>query len=315
MPVIRRFRWVFTIAIVAICAVTVVAGAAVTDLNPRVAAMASPSAPTVSPAGPLVILTDLEPGDVRSASFTVGNPNGSTTLARIAGRLTSGSPSLYTNLVAELSTNGDGVFWRGTLGQLAGSSAALTPIFAGQDKPMTLTVSVPPDLDNGFQALTSRFALDFSLDDMSVAATERTPPTSRLSSIKPGKQRLKQNQSIRKLRRKRVKIYGRAIDAESGVARVEVSLMKIGNRGRRERLCRSWNPAKNRYQLIGRRAGSCRRMVWFNAIGAERFRFVLKPKMVRRGRYILRVRAIDKANNIEIAISPRKKNVLRYRIR
>lgn len=315
MPVIRHFRWVFTIAIVAICAVTVVAGAAVTDLNPRVAAMASPSAPTVSPAGPLVVLTDLEPGDVRSASFSVGNPNTSTTLARIAGRLTSGSPSLYANLVAELETDDDGVIWRGALGQLAGGSAALTPILAGRNKPMTLTVSVPPDLGDSFQALTSRFALEFSLDDLSVTATERTPPTSRLTSIKPSKERLKRTLNLRKLRRKRVKIYGRAVDAESGVARVEVSLMKVGNRGRRERFCRSWNPAKSRFQFVGRRAGSCRRMVWFNAVGAESFRMVLKRKMVRRGRFILRVRAIDKANNFEIALSPRKKNVYRYRIR
>lgn len=314
MSIVRRFRWVATIAIVAACAITVVAGAAVTDRESRVAAFA-PSAPNVSPAGPLVVLTDLKPGDVRSASFTVGNPNSSTTLARIAGRLTSGSPSLYTNLVAELSTVDDGVIWRGALGQLAGSSAALTPILGGRDKPMTLTVSVPPDLGNGFQTLTSRFSLDFSLDDMSVVATERTPPTSRLSSIKPGRERLKRNLSIRKLRKKRVKIYGRAVDAESGVARVEVSLMKVGNRGRRERYCRSWNPAKSNFKFAGRKAGSCRRMIWFNAAGTEDFRLTMKPRMTRRGRYILRVRAIDKANNIEIALSPRKRNVFRFRIR
>lgn len=312
---IRRLRWVATLAIAAVCTVTVVAGAAVTDFNPIVASDSTPSAPTVSPAGPLVILTDLEPGDVRSASFTVGNPNTSTTIARVAGRLTSGSQALYSNLIAELATAGNGVIWRGTLGQLAGNTAPLTPILGGRDQPMTLTISVPPELNDGFQALTSRFALDFSLSDANLLAAERNPPTSRLTSIKPGRHRLKRTVSIRRLRRKRVKIYGRARDAETGVARVEVALMKVGNRGRRERFCRSWHPAKSRYKFVGRKAGSCRRMHWFNATGAEDFRLTLTPRMTRRGRYVLRTRAIDRANNIETTRSPRKGNVFRFRIR
>lgn len=314
MSVTHKFRWVFTIAIVAICVVTVVAGAAVTDVR-RFADPPPTKAPRVSPGGPLIELVNLEPGDVRSASFTVGNPNSVDTLARIAGRLTSGSQALYGNLIAEISASGTGVFWRGTLAQLAGDTSAISTIASGDEQPMMLRVSVPPGLGNEFQTLTSRFDLEFSLANADFAYNDRIAPTSRLMSIKPGRKRLKQTISISKLRKKRVKIYGRAVDGQSGIARVEVSLMKVGNRGRRERHCRSWNPAKNRFMYVGGKTDSCKRLVWFNAIGAERFRFVLKPKMTRRGKYILRTRAIDKGNNYETKLSPRKRNVFRFRIR
>lgn len=314
MPVIHKLRWVLTLAVVVVCAVTVVAGAAVTDVR-RFADPPPPMAPRISPGGPLVELNNLEPGDVRSASFTIGNPNPMTTLARVAGRLTSGSQALYSNLVAELSSGDSGVFWRGTLGQLSGDTSALTTVLAGDDKPMTLTVSLPPGLGNDFQTLTSRFDLRFSLSNASPGGGEAIAPVSRLVSVKPGRKRLKKTISIRNLREKRVKFYGRAADAQSGIARVEVSLMKVGNRGRRERICRNWNPAKGTYSIVGTRANSCKRMIWFNAIGAERWRFIMRPRMTRRGRYILRVRAIDKANNIETRLSPRKRNVFRFRIR
>lgn len=314
MSVMHRFRWVLTIAIVAVCAVTVVAGAAVTDVR-RFADPPPTKAPRVSPGGPLLELTNLEPGDVRSASFTVENPNAVPTLSRIAGRLTSGSQALYGNLVAEILKSDTGVFWRGTLAQLSGDTSALSTVAAGAQVPMTLRISVPPGLGNDFQSLTSRFDLEFSLVRADFAYNDRIAPGSRLMSIKPGRKRLKMTISIRKLRKKRVKIYGRAVDAQSGIARVEVALMKVGNRGRRERFCRSWNPAKNKFMYVGGRTNSCKRMVWFNAIGAERFRFVLKPKMTKRGKYILRTRAIDKANNYETKLSPRKRNVFRFRIR
>lgn len=314
MSVVRRFRWAFTFAVVIVCVATVVAGAAVTDIE-RLAEEPAPNPPTVSPAGPLVLLTDLEPGDTRSTNFSVGNPNSAQTLAKVGGRLTSGSQALYSRLVAELSAAGDGVLWRGTLDQFTGSTTALTSIAAGSNKPMTLTITVPPDLDDSFQSLTSRFSLDFALSSISSALAERVPPISRWTSIKPGRNRLKKTISIRKLRKKRVKLYGRATDSESGVARVEVSLMKIGNRGRRERLCRSWNPAKKKYKLFGTRSGSCKRPLWFNAVGTDQFRLTLNHRMIKRGRYILRVRAIDKANNFETKLSPRKRNVFRFRIR
>ncbi|MBI5310926.1 MAG: hypothetical protein HZB14_07900 [Actinobacteria bacterium] len=316
MSVIRNFRWVVTIAIVAVCAVTVVAGASVTGGHVNSAAsMPTLRSARIAPEGPLVNLTDLEPGDQRSTSFTINNPNSAEADAHIYGSLTSGSQMLYDALVAEVSTADEGVVWRGQLGQLIPESAAIAPLQAYGAEPVTLTISVPPDLGDNFQAQTSRFNLGFGLDHPGWLLGDQLAPRSQLRSIRPGRKRLKRTLSMRKLRKKRIKLYGRATDTGSGVARVEMSLSKVINRGKREKYCRNWNPARSRYQYMGRRKGSCRRMTWFNAIGAERFRYVMKPRMTKRGRYILRIRAIDKVGNIESSFSPRKRNSFRFRIR
>lgn len=316
MSVIRNFRLVITLAIVAVCAVTVVAGAAVTgSADGGTTDLPALNAPTVSPSGPLVTLTDLEPGDQRSTSFTVRNPNASETDARIFGTLTSGSQMLYDALIVELATENSGVVWRGALGQLTGDSAALAPIQSNGSEAMTLTVSVPPELGNSYQTQTSRFNLGFALDYPGWMSRDTIAPKSQLRSIRPGRYRLKRTLSMRKLRKKRVKLYGRSTDVGSGVARVEISLMKVTNRGKREKYCRSWNPARSKYMYMSKRKGSCKRMTWFNAIGADRFRLVMTPRMTKRGRYVLRVRAIDKAGNFETAFSPRKRNVFRFKIR
>lgn len=315
MSVIRRTRWLLTVAIVAVCAVTVAAGAAVTGQADGTSSLPALQAPSVSPEGPLVTLTDLEPGDQRTANFTVRNPNGSEVDARVFGTLSSGSQALYDSLIAELATADDGVVWRGALGQLTGDSAAVAPMQSNASEPMTLTISVPPELGNNYQALESRFNLGFALDHPGWMSADQRPPRGQIRSIKPVRKRLKRTISMRKLRKKRVKLYGRATDAESGVARVEVSLLKVINRGKREKYCRSWNPARSRYQYVGRKKGSCTRRIWFNAYGADRFRLVMTPRMTKLGRYVLRVRAIDRAGNVETAFSPRKRNVFRFRIK
>lgn len=316
MSVIRNYRWIVTIALVAVCAITVVAGASVTDqADDGLSSLPPLQAPSISPAGPLVNLTDLQPGDQRTAAFTVSNPNASETDARIYGTLTSGSQALYDVLIAELATSSSGVVWRGALGQLNGDSAATAPIQSLGSEPMTLTVSVPPELGNNYQALASRFNLGFALDHPGWLSSDQIAPRSQLRSIRPGRYRLKRTLSMRKLRKKRVKLYGRATDTGSGVARVEMSLMRVANRGKREKYCRSWNPARSKYMYMGKRKGSCRRMNWFNAIGSDRFRMVMTPRMTKRGRFILRIRAIDRVGNVETIFSPRRKNSFRFRIR
>lgn len=315
MSVIRKARWVLTFAIVAVCGVAVAAGASVTrSADPAPADLPALQAPRVSPAGPLVTLTDLEPGDQRTANFTLTNPNAAETDAKVFGSLASGSQALYDNLIAELATSDSGVVWRGPLGQLTGDSAAVAPIQSNSSEAMTLTISVPPELGDNFQTLTSRFNLGFALDYPGWMSTDQIPPRTRVRSIKPARKRLKHTFSTRNLRKKRVKIYGRAADVASGVARVEISLLKVTNRGKREKYCRSWNPARSRYQYIGKRKGSCKQRIWFNAFGADRFRLTMTPRMTKRGRYVLRVRGIDRAGNVETAFSPRKGNVFRFRI-
>lgn len=316
MSVKRNMRWVVTLAVVAVCVATVAAGAAVTRNADEGTSQLPPlRATAITPTGPLVQLTDLKPGDQRTTNFTMTNPNDSEIDARIYGSLTSGSQSLYDNLIAELATAGSGVVWRGQLGQLSGDSAAVAPIQSNASEPMTLTISVPPELGNNFQSLTSRFNLGFALEHPGWMSRDQTAPKSRITSIRPVRTRLKRTLSMRKLRKKRVKIYGRSLDAESGVARVEVSLLKVINRGKREKFCRSWNPARSRYQYVGKRKGSCQRRIWFNAYGADRFRLTLTPRMTKRGRYVLRIRGIDRVGNVESSFSPRKKNVFRYKIR
>lgn len=314
----RVTRGVLTLAIVAVCVVTVIAGAAVTrGIRASDASDKPPlAAPTISPAGPLVNMTNLQPGDQQSTSFVIGNPNNVAATARIFGSLTGGDQQLYDILSAQLATS-DEVFWTGSLGALMESSTAATTLAAKSDRPITLTLIVPSELGNDYQSRLSEFSLKFALDHVITKAEDSIPPVSLLRSVRPSRGRLKRHNAYKRLRRKKVVIfYGRAVDEPSGVARVDVSLMKVSNRKGRARICRSWSPAFQRYVLGGPKQKSCVPRVWFSASGREQFRFLMYGrKMIRRGRYVIRVRAVDNAGNMEAKFSPKQRNVVRFSIR
>ncbi|MBI4898545.1 MAG: hypothetical protein HY827_09315 [Actinobacteria bacterium] len=314
----RVARGVLTLAIVAVCAVTVVAGAAVTR-GIRVADTANLpplDPPTISPSGPLVNMSNLEPGDQKSASFVIGNPNKVAAVARIFGELTGGDQQLYDVLGVELASS-DGAFWSGPLSALMQSSSASTVLAAHSDRPITLTIAVPSELGNDFQSRLSQFNLKFALDYIIKPSEDHIAPVARLRSVRPGRGILKRSNAYQRLRRKKVIIfYGRASDEPSGVDRVEVSLMRIMSRRGKAMECRSWSPVARKYIRNASKGRSCTPRLWFSASGTDRFRFLMYGrKMILRGRYVARVRAVDKAGNVETKLSPRRLNVLRFSIR
>lgn len=314
----RWAKYSLSLAVAGACAVTVVAGAAVTRSGPSLVKMdeAPLSPPTVSPAGPLVSLTDLEPGDSRTASFTLGNPNPTDTDAHISGALTSGDQALYDVLNVELSSP-DGTFWNGPLSGMVGSSAAKTKIAADGDAPLTLRLSVPPDVGNAYQSKLSEFSLRFALERTAPRGADKRPPITRLRSIKPGPRILRRSRSASRMRRrKQVIIFtGRTADEYSGIDRVEVSLMRIRRLPGKKRVCKSWSPSSRLYVQRGTRANSCTRPIWFSASGTDEFRFLMfGSRMIRKGHYRIRVRATDRAGNVESLYNTKKRNSVYFRI-
>ncbi len=314
----RVARGILTLAIVAVCAVTVVAGAAVTRgvRTADTSKLPPLDPPSISPSGPLVNMSNLEPGDQKSASFVIGNPNKVAAVARIFGELTGGDQQLYDVLGAELASSNE-VFWRGPLSALMESSSASTVLAAHSDRPITLTIAVPSELGNDYQTRLSEFSLKFALDYVIRPTEDRIAPFTRLRAIRPGRGLLKKSNAYKRLRRKKVIIfYGRALDEPSGVDRVEVSLMRVMNRRGKAMECRSWSPVARKYIRNASKSRSCTPRLWFSASGTERFRFLMYGrKMILRGRYVVRVRAVDKAGNVEAKLSPRRLNVLRFSIR
>ncbi|MFY9488082.1 MAG: hypothetical protein WAP35_05225 [Solirubrobacterales bacterium] len=277
------------------------------------------SPPNISPAGPLVAMTGLEPGDQRSTSFRIGNPNQADTVAKILAELTGGDRQLYDRLVVELSSS-DGVFWRGPVSALLDPTSALTRIASGTQRDITLTLSVPSDLDDSYQGRISQFSLKFALDHAVPQSADGVAPAARLGHTRPSYRAMRRSNFYTRLRRKAkrrqlILFFGRATDEGSGVARVDVSVMRVVDLRRGEQDCRSWSPVKNRYVRRSSKRLSCRKPLWYAASGKERFSFVLFGKMIRRGRYIVRVRAIDNAANTQSKFSRRKSSVRRFRIR
>lgn len=314
----RITRGALTLAIVGVCAATVVAGAAVTNgrytNNPD--DIVPLRAPTISPSGPLVSFTGLQPGEARSTTFEIRNPNAEDSVAKIIAELTGGDQLLYNQLAVELGSEGD-IFWRGPINALMDPSSALTSVPGDGTRPVTLTLSVPPDLDDSYQSRLSEFTLKFALDHAIRRGVDRIPPATRVSAIKPNRKKLRKRNFYKRGRKRKqiIVFYGRASDEPSGVARVEVSLMRVVNKRKRERVCRSWSPTRGKYVINGARTGSCRRPLWYAASGTNTFSFLMFGRMIQRGRYIARVRAIDNAGNVETRFSPRKRNVMRFRIR
>jgi hypothetical protein len=108
------------------------------------------------------------------------------------------------------------------------------------------------------------------------ATADRVAPSARIKSPRNGK---RYRHGPRLLR-------GTATDGQSGVRTVQLSL-----RRRAGRKCSQWSARSERF------AGkSCRKKVFFDAGAGPNWSYLL-PAALRRGRYVLEVKAVDRAGN------------------
>jgi WD40 repeat protein len=125
------------------------------------------------------------------------------------------------------------------------------------------------------------------------AAPDRTPPHARIVGLKA------------RMRAKGLKRFHGTAGDDRGVARVEISLVRLGGGARIATATCSVLGARGRFRTTAARRGRCSAVGFLRARGTTRWTFTL-PGRLPRGRYVLTVRAIDRAGNVERGFSARK---------
>ncbi|MBJ7346939.1 MAG: hypothetical protein JHC87_00040 [Thermoleophilaceae bacterium] len=302
MPV-KLFRIVITTVIVLAVAATAALGAMVTGQANRYR-MTPLEAPVISPKGPLINAQNMKAGETRESHFSAYNANEVPTVLRVTGRSSSDTgSSLYDQLDATVTTDAGDIVWRGSLASF-GSGRPLMEVQPYKNANFIFTVTVPDWIGNEGQNQRSQFDLDFSFEDPN-SEYDTSKPVSRIHRWYPRRQQF-------------IKSYGRtvfrgvAVDNETGVDHVELSLVRVKMKRGHRKQCAHWIPKERKF--VRRSRSSCNR-IWFNANGTGQWKVSVPTKWLKAGRYVLISRAVDRAGNGESVQSKKRVNRRTFRMR
>jgi hypothetical protein len=316
MSVRNVFRALATIVVVTTAGVAVAAGSGAVGKQDTTSY--DLLAPQVSPSGPIFVHEDLVAGEPRSENFELRNTNKADAQLLISGRTTGLETDLYDALTAKLTDRGDGdVVWEGGLRQLlAGAQAG--EIRGTETNKYSVTIGLPDWAGSYYASKRAEFDVNFAL----AADKNDFDYLAPLTSINT-KKSMTRRRIVHELRtgaRKRglrLKYYGTAKDANVGVSRVELSLVRRYTKRRSSRVlkyCSSYIPLRKKFGNT--RRGKCK-FYWITAKGTDNWGYRFRKMRLKRGAYELRVRSSDRFGNVESKFRRigDKVNYIRFRVR